>query len=154
MADDGSQHDSIWPMPKFRFEVDFGAELKGITFQEVSGLDHETQVIEYRAGNSKLFSPIKMPGIAKYGNITLKRGIFVRDNKFWSWLDQIKMNTIKRTTVLIKLLDEGGNVTMRWQLNNAWPTKITGTDLKADGNEVAVDTLEIAYEQLIVNNGE
>jgi len=51
------------------------------------------------------------------------------------------------------LLDENGTVTMQWQLNNAWPTKITSTDLKSDGNEVAVDTLEIAHEQLIVTNG-
>jgi phage tail-like protein len=67
-------------------------------------------------------------------------------------MDEIKMNTIKRRTVLIKLLDENGKVTMQWQLNNAWPTKITGTDLKSDGNEVAVDTLEICHEQLVVTN--
>ena len=63
------------------------------------------------------------------------------------------MNIIKRRTVLIKLLDEKGAVTMQWTLNNAWPTKITSTDLKSDGNEVAVDTLEIAHEQLIISNG-
>jgi phage tail-like protein len=54
---------------------------------------------------------------------------------------------------LIKLLDEGGNVTMQWQLDNAWPTKITSTDLKSDGNEVAVDSIEIAHEQLTITNG-
>jgi phage tail-like protein len=63
------------------------------------------------------------------------------------------MNTIARVTVVIKLLDESGNVTMQWQLLNAWPTKITSTDLKSDGNEVAIDTLEIAHEQLIITNG-
>lgn len=154
MGNDGSQQENIWPMPKFRFEVDFGTELQKISFQEVSGMDQETQAIEYRTSGSKLFSTIKMPGLAKYGNITMKRGVFVNDNNFWKWLDQIKMNTIKRTTVLIKLLDEGGNIAMQWQLNNAWPTKITGTDLKSDRNEVAIDTLEIAHEQLIINNGD
>jgi phage tail-like protein len=153
MADDGSKEGSTWPMPKFRFEVDLGTELKGVAFQEVSGMDKEVQVIEYRHSNSPLFSTIKMPGIAKYGNVTMKRGIFVNDNNFWKWMDEIKMNTIKRRTVLIKLLDEAGKVTMQWQLNNAWPTKITGTDLKSDGNEVAVDTLEIVHEQLVVTNG-
>ena len=153
MADDGSKEGSTWPMPKFRFEVDLGTELKGVAFQEVSGMDKEVQIIEYRHSNSPLFSTIKMPGIAKYSNITMKRGVFVNDNKFWEWMDEIKMNTIKRRTVLIKLLDEDGKVTMQWQLNNAWPTKITGTDLKSDGNEVAVDTLEIAHEQLVVTNG-
>lgn len=153
MADDGSTENSIWPMPKFRFEVDLGTELQKVAFQEVSGMDKEVQVIEYRHSNNKLFSTIKMPGIAKYGNITMKRGVFVNDNNFWKWMDEIKMNTIKRRLVTIKLLDENGAPTMQWELHNAWPTKITGTDLKSDGNEVAVDTIEIAHEQLIVKNG-
>jgi phage tail-like protein len=152
MADDGSTENAIWPMPKFRFEVDFGTELQKIAFQEVSGMDKEVQIIEYRHSNSTLFSTIKMPGIVKYGNVTMKRGIFVNDNIFWDWMSQINMNTIARRVVLIKLLDEAGAVTMQWQLNNAWPTKITSTDLKSDGNEVAVDTIEIAYEQLIITN--
>lgn len=151
-ADNGSAQGSTWPMPKFRFEVDLGTELKGVAFQEVSGMDVEVQVIEYRASNNPLFSTEKMPGITKYGNVTMKRGIFVKDTTFWTWFQQIKMNTIARRTVLIKLLDESGKTTMQWQLNNAWPTKITCTDLKSDGNEVAVDTLEIAHEQLIITN--
>lgn len=150
---DGSVQDNNWPLPKFYFVVDLGTELKNVAFQEVSGMDKEVQVIEYRHSNSKLFSTIKMPGIAKYGNVTMKRGVFVKDNNFWKWMSEIKMNTIKRRTVLIKLLDEAGKVTMQWQLNNAWPTKITGTDLKSDANEVAVDTLEIAFEELVVTNG-
>ena len=140
-------------MPKFRFEVDLGTELQKVAFQEVSGMDVENQIIEYRKSNSTLFSTEKMPGIVKYGNVTMKRGIFVNDNNFWKWHAEIKMNTIKRRTVLIKLLDENGETTMQWQLNNAWPTKITSTDLKSDGNEVAVDTIEIAHEQLIITNG-
>ncbi len=82
-----------------------------------------------------------MPGIAKYGNVTMKRGIFVNDNSFWKWVEEIKMNTVPRRTVLIKLLDESGKTTMCWQLNNAWPTKILGTNLHAEGNEVAIDTI-------------
>jgi phage tail-like protein len=153
MAVDGSKENSVWPMPKFRFEVDLGAELKGLAFQEVSGIDAEHQVFEYSKSNYPLFSREKMPGIMENGNITMKRGIFVNDNTFWSWHSQINMNTIKRRTVLIKLLDETGKVTMQWQLNNAWPTKIISTDLKSDGNEVAIDTLEIAYENLNITNG-
>jgi len=153
MTDDSKTANSNWPMPKFRFEVDFGTELKRVAFQEVSGMDQEVQPIDYRSGNSKLFSAVKMPGIAKYGNVTMKRGVFINDDTFWKWLSAIKMNTIARRTVLIRLLDENGRVTMQWQLNNAWPTKITSTDLKSDGNEVAVDTLEFAYEQLIVTQG-
>ncbi len=153
MADDGSKENSTWPMPKFRFEVDLGTELKGVAFQEVSGMDKDVQIIEYRKSNSPLFSTEKMPGIVKYGNITMKRGVFVNDNSFWDWMAEIKMNTIKRRTVLIKLLDETGKVTMKWQLNNAWPTKISSTDLKSDDSSVAVDTIEIAHEEMIISNG-
>jgi phage tail-like protein len=152
MADDGSKEGATWPMPKFRFEVDLGTELKGVAFQEVSGMDVENQIIEYRKSGNPIFSTEKMPGIVKYGNITLKRGVFVNDNTFWIWMDQIKMNTIKRRTVVIKLLDENGAVTMKWTLDNAWPTKITGTDLKSDGNEVAIDTLELAHERITITN--
>lgn len=140
-------------MPKFRFEVDLGTQMTGVAFQEVSGMDVENQIIEYRKSNSPLFSTEKMPGITKYGNVTMKRGVFVNDNTFWNWHQQIVMNTIQRRTVVIKLLDENGDVTMKWTLNNAWPTKITSTDLKSDGNEVAVDSIEIAHEQLIISNG-
>lgn len=123
MADDGSKEGTTWPMPKFQFKVDLGTELKGVPFQEVSGIDVENQIIEYRKSNSKLFSTLKMLGIAKYGNVTLKRGVFVNDNTFWNWYSEIKMNTITRRTVLIKLLDEAGKVTMQWQLDNAFPAK-------------------------------
>lgn len=147
----GEAQDNVWPLPKFYFSVEVGT-LNG-NFQEVSGLDVEAQVIEYRHGDSPEFSTIKMPGIKKYGNVTLKKGIFKGDNKFWDWFNNIKMNLIERQPVTIKLLDEEGNPTMTWTLTNAWPTKITGTDLKSDGNEVAVETLEIAHEKLEIANG-
>ena len=146
----GEKQDNVWPLPKFYFQVKLGD--KEVPFQEVSGLDIEAQIIEYRHGNSKAFSTIKMPGIKKTGNVTLKKGVFVKDNGFWDWFNKIKMNTIERQTVVISLLDEAGKPTMVWTLNNAWPTKITGTDMKSDGNEVAVETIEVAHEGLTIAN--
>ncbi|MCI5221334.1 MAG: phage tail protein [Candidatus Electrothrix sp. AR4] len=153
MADeDGSkQSNSVWPLPKFHFEVKWDAEV--MSFQEVSGLDVEAQIIEYRAGDSKAFSTIKMPGIQKSGNVTMKKGVFKGDNKFWDWFKEIKMNVIKRKKITISLLDEEHKATMIWELDNAWPTKITGTDLKSDGNEVAVESIEIAHEGVTIANG-
>lgn len=144
-----AQDAGIWPLPKFHFSVDIG-DMKDLAFQEVSGLEAEAQIIEYRAGNSKQFSGVKMPGIAKCGHVTLKKGVFARDNSFSAWYAQISMNLVKRVTMVIRLLDEKGNPTIVWTLQNAWPTKVSGTDLKADGNEVAVETLEIAYESLVI----
>jgi phage tail-like protein len=151
MADDGSaQSTSVWPLPKFYFQVKWDSE--ELSFQEVSGLDIEAQPIEYRHGNSKEFSTIKMPGIQKSGNITMKKGIFKSDNKFWDWFSEIKMNTIKRVPVTISLLDETGAATMVWTVKNAWPAKITGTDLKSDSNEVAIESIEIAHEGITIAN--
>ncbi|MAZ73787.1 MAG: phage tail protein [Flavobacteriaceae bacterium] len=140
-----------WPMPKFYFMVDWGSATN-IPFQEVSGLDIEAQPIEYRHGNSPVFSKISMPGIAKNSNVTMKKAVFAKDNQFWDWFQKIKMNTIERQDVVIKLVDEGGNPTMTWTLQNAWPTKISSTDLLEDGSEVAIESIEISHEGLIIDN--
>ncbi len=151
MPDDGSaQSSATWPLPKFSFEVNLYGDVA--SFQEVSGLASETQVIEYRGGNSPQFSTVKMPGIKKYGNITLKKGVFKSDSNFWDWYNQIAMNTIKRAPITISLLDETGAAAMVWTLANAWPTKITATDLKPNGNQITVDTIEIAHEGLAIAN--
>ncbi len=151
MADDGSaQSTTVWPLPKFYFQVKWDAEV--LSFQEVSGLDVEAQIIEYRHGDNPVFSTIKMPGIVQSGNVTMKKGVFKSDNKFWDWYNKIKMNTIARVPVTISLLDEAGEPTMVWTLTNAWPTKITSTDLSAEGNEVAVEEIEIAHEGLTIAN--
>ena len=151
MADDGTaQSTTVWPIPKFYFQVKWDSEV--MSFQEVSGLDVESQPVEYRSGDSPEISVLKMPGIKKFGNVTMKKGIFKSDNKFWDWFSQIKMNTIKRVPVTISLLDEAGAPTMVWTLANAWPSKITGTDLKADGNEVAIETIEIVHEGITIDN--
>lgn len=146
-----SNQNGTWPMPKFNFVVNFNNGHE-VSFQEVSGLEAETQVIEYRDSNSPQYSTIKMPGIQKFGNVTLKRGVFNNDNTFWNWYSQVKMNTIQRQTVVIKLLDQNGGTVITWTLNNAWPTKISSTDLKSDSNEVAIDTIEIAHEGLTIKN--
>ena len=151
MADDGTtQSTQIWPIPKFYFQVKWDSEI--MSFMEVSGLDVEAQPIEYRHGDSPQFSTISMPGLRKSGNVTMKKGVYKSDNKFWDWFNQIKMNTVKRVPVTISLLDEAGAPTMVWTLANAWPTKITSTDLKADGNEVAIETIDIAHEGITIDN--
>ncbi len=152
MAEDGStQSANIWPLPKFHFEVKWDSNV--MSFQEVSGLDIQSEEIKYRAGDSKQFSVIKMPGMKKFGNVTMKKGVFKGDNKFWDWLNQIKLNTIKRVPITISLLDESSAHTMVWTLANAWPTKISSTDLKAEGNEVAIESIEIVHEGLTIANG-
>lgn len=147
MAEDGSaQSAATWPLVKFSFQVKWDdAEF---IFQEVSGLSSETQVIEYRGGSSPVYSTVKMPGIQKFSNVTLKKGMFKGDKNLWDKYNLIKMNTYKRATITISLLDESQAVAMSWTLTNAFPVKITVTDMKSDGNEIAVESMELAHEGL------
>ncbi|ASZ12271.1 phage tail protein [Chitinophaga pendula] len=151
MSDNGAaQSAATWPMVKFSFQVKWDdAE---IIFQEVSGLTSETQVIEYRGGSSKIYSTVKMPGIQKFNNVTFKKGTFKGDKTLWTKYAGIAMNTYKRSTILISLLDEKNEVAMSWTLKNAFPVKITVTDMKSDANEAAIETMEVAHEGLSMTN--
>ena len=106
-----------YPLPAFHFEVKWSNEdTDAVPFSEVSGLSVEHQVIEYRNGNSKEFSTIKMPGLRKYGNVTLKRGALAKDNSLFDWWDKAKLNQIERRNVVISLLDEEHEPVITWQL--------------------------------------
>lgn len=140
-----------YPLPKFHFQVEWGGTKIGFT--EVSGLEIENEVIEYRDGQSPQYSKIKMPGMQKSSNITLKRGTFKSDNEFYDWFNTVKLNDIDRRDLTISLLNEEHEPVVIWKVVNAWPTKLTSTDLKADGNEAAIETLELVHEGITIQNG-
>lgn len=140
-----------YPLPVFHFQVEWGGTNLG--FSEVSGLNIETQVIEYRDGTLREYSAMKMPGIPKYGNITLKRGIIPADNEFYDWLNKTKLNKADRRDLIISLLNEEHEPVMTWKAANAFPVKIEGPGLKSDGNEVSIESIEIAHEGLTIENG-
>lgn len=136
---------SKWPLPEFYFKVKFASQDQTASFQEISGLETENQEIEYGQVNNNQTTTISKPG-----NVSLKKGIFVDDGNFFDWCDTVEKNTINKEKVCIQLLDEKGSPRMTWTLMNAWPTKISGADLKSDRNEVAIETLELAYETLSI----
>ncbi len=139
-----------YPIVKFHFQVEWGGTKIGFT--EVSGLDVETEVVEYRHGASPEYFKTKMPGMQKYSNITLKRGTFASDNEYFAWWNTVKLNTIERRDITISLLNEEHAPVIVWKVKNAWPTKIQSTDLKADGNEVAIESMELVHEGLSIQN--
>jgi phage tail-like protein len=141
---------ATYPIPKFHFRVEWGGTRIGFT--EVTGLEVSTDVIEYRDGVSPDYSKIKMPGMQKYGNITLKRGTFQADNEYFNWWNTVALNTIERRDITISLLNETHEPVIVWKIKNAWPVKVQSTDLKADGNEVAIETIELAHEGLTIQN--
>ncbi len=139
-----------YPIPKFHFQVEWGGAKIGFT--EVTGLEVSTEVIEYRDGASPEYHKIKMPGMQKFSNITMKRGTFKGDNEYYNWWNTVALNTIERRDVVISLLNENHEPVVVWKVKNAWPVKVQSTDLKADGNEVAIETIELAHEGLTIQN--
>ena len=119
-----------------------------IAFQEVSGLVEETQVIEYKTGNSPIFSTVKMPGVRKYGNITFKKGMVVKGSKLNPIMEAIQKNQFERKSITISLLDQKGHITMHWILLNAFPVKISLQEIEPDSPApmFTVSVMEIAHE--------
>ena len=146
-----------YPLPKFHFQVEFSDSEIEFGFTEVSGLDFETEVIEYREGNSPTYNKTKQPGLTKYSNVTCKRGTFNGDFEYFKlWKETFKFQeaddpgSIYRKTVTIKLLNEEHEPVITWVLQRAWPSKVQSTDLKADANEVAIETMELVHEGLTI----
>ena len=139
-----------YPLVKYHFQVEWGGTKIGFT--EVSGLDVETEVVEYRHGASPEYSKVKMPGMQKFSNITLKRGTFASDNEYYNWWNTVKLNTIERRDITISLLNEEHEPVVVWKVKNAWPAKVQPTDLKADGSEVAIESVELVHEGLTIQN--
>ena len=140
-----------YPLPKFHFEVQWGGTRIGFT--EVTGLEVSTDKIEYRDGASKEYHKIRMPGMQTFGDLTLKRGIFAGDNEFYEWWNSVALNTVQRRDITISLLNENHEPVVIWKVKNAWPTKVTSTDLNSSGNETAIETLVLAHEDLTMENG-
>lgn len=140
-----------YPVPKFHFRVEWGGSRIGFT--EVTGLNLETEVIEYRDGSSPEYNKIKMPGLRKFGNITMKRGTFENDNEYYDWFNTVNLNKIERRDVTISLLNENHEPVVVWKVKNAFPIKIQSPDMKSDANEAAIESIEIAHEGLTIQNG-
>jgi phage tail-like protein len=133
------------PYGRFNFllEID-GVATAGFT--EVSGLSTETSVIEYREGSDRWPSR-KLPGITKYSNITLKRGI-TKDRSLWQWRKTVMDGATQRKNGSVVLLDESRKEIARWNFHDAWPCKWEGSSLDAKSSDVAIETLELAHEDL------
>ena len=132
------------PLRNFRFRL----EIDGIQeagFSEVSGFDITVDPIDYREGHEPTHVR-KLPGLTKYGNVTLKWGITTDSKQLYDWHRQIVDGDIQRKNVAIVVIDEAGQDTARWEIAEAWPTKYDPMDLNAKGNDVSIETLELANE--------
>jgi len=132
------------PYGNFNFHV----EIDGISraaFQECSGFDSTVDVIEHREGGENA-TLRKLPGMTKYSNISLKWGM-TDDMELYNWHKKISIDgDIERKNGSIVVLNKKGDEVARWNFSRAWPTKYDGPDFNAEGNDVAIETLELAHE--------
>ena len=140
------------PYTQFNFSVDLGdgnTEGPRAGFQEMSEIGTELAVIEYRNGNSKENAPIKLTGLSKAGNVTLKRGV-IGSLDLYQWLDQIRngdQNALR--TVTVQLMNEDHSaVVQTWKLLRARIIKHTSGPFNAKGNDVAMEEIVLACERI------
>ena len=133
------------PLTNFRYRL----EIDGLTiagFSEVSIAETAVEVVEYREGNDPPHVR-KLPGLRKYGNITLKRGM-TTSLELYEWHRQVVNGQVgtARKNIAIVVADETGTDKARFVVTDAWPTKYSPSDLNAKGNEVLIETLELVNE--------
>jgi len=140
-----------YPLKKYNFRVQIdGIDVAG--FAEASGFDASVDVIEYREGTDAINAVRKMPGITKYGNITLKWGMS-ESLSFYEWVQGISAGTMvdagdRMKDVVIYLQDDSRTDVSYWTLVNAWPCKYIAPDLNATSSEVAFESVEITFEEM------
>jgi phage tail-like protein len=116
-------------------------------FQEIGGINSESEVIEFKVSSEGKDFLQKMPGRLKWGDVTLKRGITL-NLQIWEWrvlVEEGKMNDARKNCSIL-LFDRNMNVAARWDFANAWPSKVSGPDIKADGNEYGIEEMTIVHE--------
>ncbi|MBQ3105291.1 MAG: phage tail protein [Lachnospiraceae bacterium] len=153
-----------YPLTKMNFLVTVDGISGTAAFSEVTGVEASVDVIEFRQGNANSLAPVKIPGLVKHGNVTLKMG-YTLDNAFKTWIQECVSEVrgeMPRNNVQIEMIDINGgspqtlNTTVTgtrvWILTNAWVAKYNAPDLDAKTSEVAIESVEIAYEELVIPN--
>ncbi len=153
-----------YPLTKMNFLVTVDKVTGTAAFSEVTGIESSVDVIEFRQGNANSLAPVKIPGLVKHGNVTLKMG-YILDSAFKTWIQECVSEVrgeMPRNNVQIELLDTNAGApqsvptsvtgTRVWVLTNAWVAKYNAPDLDAKTSDVAIESVEIAYEELVIPN--
>lgn len=139
----------LYPFTVFNFKVSIGVDDSPLaSFAEASGLTKEFDPIEYRSGNAAERAVQKIPGLYKVPNIVLKRG-YSKNTELFEWFQEvIDGKADYRRDGYVALLGEDKKEVLQWDFFNAWPIKLEGPSLNGKNNEVAIESLELAYERL------
>jgi len=138
----------IDPFRGFNFRVEF-IGLSVAAFSEVSGLTADGDTADYREGTDAVNSVRKLPGLRKYTNLSFKRG-YTPDDTLWRWYARIANGANERYSGSVVLMNEAHKDVMRWNFENAFVNKMEGPGLKANANEVAIESMEVVHEGLML----
>lgn len=135
----------IDPYRNFQFRVVIDG-IQTAAFSEATIPDSSTDAVEYREGTDGP-AQRKLSGLVKYGNITLKKGL-TDAMELYNWRKQVEQKGAKgaRKNLSLILVDEEGKDKAQWDVIEAWPSKYDPSDFSAKGNEVMIETLELAHE--------
>jgi phage tail-like protein len=139
-----------YPLPVFHFQVKFGSNIAA--FSEVTGLTQEVQNINPREHLNLNFAKIKMPGLQKYPNITMKRGVFAGIGDFEDWVKMMTQGQANRRDLVISLVNENSEEVQVWTVKQAWPVKFGMSDQRARGTDVAIETIEFSHEGIVLKS--
>jgi phage tail-like protein len=156
MAVDTSVIKSTYPLPSYNYRVTVLKDNESLAmgFSEVSGLQVEYEPVSYSHGLSFKLGGRIIPGKRKQVRITLKRGIVKGGDALRSWFSGVYTDPFFATPkrdIVIDLCDETGTAVVRWTVTGALPVKLEASNFTADGNDVAIETLELVAHRLAVN---
>lgn len=126
----------------FRVEID---SIAAIAFSEISGLDVSIDIVDYRTGSAPQSTAEKLPGLSRYQNITMKRGL-TQNTDLWNWVKNILAGVPDKRNLSIVLEDAQHNDVIRWTVTNAWPCRWSGPELNGGSSSIAVESIEICHE--------
>lgn len=143
--------DRMDPYRGFNFRVEIDNVPDPVAgFRECSGLSLTTDAVDYREGKDIPLTVRKLTGLRKHNNIVLKRGITKARKELWSWYKNVINGVEDRRSIAIILQDEEHKDVMRWNIKLAWPCKWEGPSVNATGNDVAVESIEICHEGVLL----
>ncbi|MCP5108698.1 MAG: phage tail protein [bacterium] len=134
---------SDYPITNLKFEVWIG-DLQCAEFSEVTGLSVEIETEDYHEGGVNDYIH-KLPKALKYQNIVLKKGIIQKGEEMWDWIQEVMEASITRKECTIVLLNDDDSIAYLWEIKEAYPVKWSGSDLKATGGEIFLETLELTH---------
>ncbi len=135
-------------LSNFHFRVDWGGNRTG--FMEVTGLGMGVAVAPYREGASPEFAAMLTSGQKHYSPVVLKRAMVAGDNDFYHWINTAQVGDVERRDVLISLLNSQHEPAMVWKLSRAFPSRLDYSPLNALGNDLAMESLTLVHEGLVV----